>query len=166
MHEHAGNRQALEVAAGMAGWADGWSASKTEAHMQEILRNEFGGMSESLYNLAAIANDVRWGKAADRFNKKEFITPLALRRNELRGLHMNTHAPQVIGAARRYELTGDPRFRNVAEFFYYAVTSYRTYATGGSSNSEHWLTGPGRLGAEWRSGTHHQECCCSYNICN
>jgi DUF1680 family protein len=118
MHVHAGNKQALEVAGGMAAWADDWSASKTEAHMQEILRNEFGGMSESLYNLAAIANDVRWGKAGDRFNKKEFITPLALRRDELRGLHMNTHVPQVIGAGRRYELTNDPRFRDVADFFY------------------------------------------------
>ena len=85
MHVHAGNKQALEVAAGMAAWADQWSGSKTEAHMQEILREEFGGMSEALYNLAAVTNDVRWAKVGDRFHKKEFITPLAQHRDELRG---------------------------------------------------------------------------------
>jgi DUF1680 family protein len=164
MYFHAGNKQALEVASGMAAWADEWSASKPEAHMQEILRVEFGGMSEALYNLAAATNDDRWAKVGDRFNKKEFTTPLAQHRDELRGLHMNTHVPQAIGAARRFELTGDPRFHDVAEFFWYAVASARTYATGGSSNNEHWMTSPGRLAAEWRAATHHQECCCAYNM--
>ena len=164
MYFHAGNKQALEVASGMAAWADEWSASKSEVHMQEILREEFGGMSEALYSLAAATNDERWAKVGDRFNKKEFLTPLAQYRDELRGLHMNTHVPQVIGAARRFELTGDPRFHDVAEFFWYAVARTRTYATGGSSNNEHWLTSPGRLAAEWRVATHHQECCCAYNM--
>jgi DUF1680 family protein len=164
MYFHAGNKQALEVASGMAAWVDEWSASKPEAHMQEILRVEFGGMSEALYNLAAATNEGRWAKVGDRFNKKEFITPLAQHRDELRGLHMNTHVPQVIGAARRFELTGDRRFHDVADFFWYAVASARTYAPGGSSNNEHWITSPGRLAAEWRAGTHHQECCCAYNM--
>ena len=164
MYFHAGNKQALEVASGMAAWADEWSASKSEVHMQEILREEFGGMSEALYSLAAATNDERWAKVGDRFNKKEFLTPLAQHRDELRGLHMNTHVPQAIGAARRFELTGDPRFHDVAEFFWYAVARTRTYATGGSSNNEHWLTSPGRLAAEWRVATHHQECCCAYNM--
>src|SRR5205823_5529305 len=69
-----------------------------------------------------------------------------------------------IGAGRRFELTGDPRFRTVAEFFWYAVSSARTFATGGSSTAELWRTSPGRLAAEWRTGTHHQECCCAYNM--
>jgi DUF1680 family protein len=164
MHVHAGNKQALEVAAGMAAWTDQWSGSKTEAHMQEILREEFGGMSEALYNLAAVTNDVRWAKVGDRFQKKQFLTPLAQNRDELRGLHMNTHVPQAIGAARRYELTCDSRFHDAAAFFWYAVSSARTYITGGSSNAELWMTSPGRLAAEWRQSTHHQECCCSYNM--
>ncbi len=164
MHVHTGNRQALEVATGMAAWADQWSASKPEAQMQDILREEFGGMSESFFNLAALTSDLRWAKAGDRFQKKEFLTPLAQHRDELRGLHMNTHVPQVIGAARRFELTGDPRFRAVAEFFWYAVSSARTFATGGSSTQELWRTSPGRLAAEWRTGPNHQECCCSYNM--
>ncbi len=78
-----------------------------EAHMQEILNDEFGGMAESLYNSAAATDNDQWAKAGDRFPKKRFINPLALRRDELRGLHVNTHIPQVIAAARRYEISGD-----------------------------------------------------------
>jgi DUF1680 family protein len=164
MRLHAGNQQALEVVSKMANWVDEWSASKSETHMQEILKTEYGGMNEVLYNVSAVANESRWAQAGDRFNKKEFLTPLAQRRDELRNLHANTHIPQVIGAARRFELSRDPRFRDAAEFFWYAVTSARTYATGGSSNAEAWLTDPGHLSLELKASTHHQECCCSYNM--
>ena len=132
--------------------------------MQEILRVEFGGMSEALYNLAAATNDDRWAKAGDRFQKKEFLTPLARHRDELRGLHMNTHVPQVIGAARRYELDRRSAVPRRGGVLLGRGGAGRTYATGGSSNNEHWLTSPGRLAAEWRVGTHHQECCCAYNM--
>ena len=101
MYRLAGNKQALQVLEGMAAWADEWTASKTEAHMQQILTVEFGGIAESLYHLAAETNDARWAKLGDRFQKKSFINPLAARRDELQGLHVNTHIPQVIAAARQ-----------------------------------------------------------------
>ncbi len=132
--------------------------------MQEILKNEYGGMNEVLYNLAAETGEEKWARAGDRFTKKAFFTPLALRRDELRNLHANTHIPQVIGAARRYEISSDPRFRDVADFFWSTVAGARTYATGGSSNAEAWLTDPGHLSLEWKASTHHQECCCAYNM--
>jgi DUF1680 family protein len=132
------NKQALEVAQGMAEWADKWTPSKPEEHMQQILETEFGGMAEALYNLAAITNAERWAKAGDRFTKKRVFNPLAMQRDELRGLHVNTHIPQIIGAARRYELSGDMRFHDVASFFFYTVSTGRTYVTGGTSNGEAW----------------------------
>src|SRR5450755_510962 len=46
MYQLTGNGQALEVLEGMANWADKWSASKSEAHMQDILNTEYGGMNE------------------------------------------------------------------------------------------------------------------------
>lgn len=164
MHTHCGNKQALEVAAGMANWVDGWTVSKSEAHMQDMLRTEYGGMNEVLYNLAAVTGEDRWAKAGDRFNKRAFFTPLVLRRDELRGLHANTHIPQVIGAARRYEILGDMRFHDVADFFWDTVVRGRTYATGGTSNAEAWLVEPRQLALELRSSTHTQECCCAYNM--
>ena len=164
MHVHAGNRQALEVAAGMADWAGRWTAARSESHMQEILKTEFGGMNEVLYNLAAATGERRWARAGDRFAKKTFFTPLALRRDELKGLHANTHIPQAIGAARRYEISSDPRFRQIAGFFWHTVAEARSYATGGTSNREFWRADPGRLAQEWRNGIQHQECCCAYNM--
>lgn len=164
MHQHCQDQQALTVLRGMADWADRWSAEKSEPHMQDILNTEYGGMNEILYNLAALTSEERYAAAGDRFTKKKFFNPLALRRDELRGLHVNTHIPQVIGAARRYELSNDERFRSVSEFFWYEVTSARAYVTGGTSNNESWLVEPNRLGAELKLGTDTTECCCAYNM--
>ncbi|SPE23675.1 conserved exported hypothetical protein [Candidatus Sulfotelmatomonas gaucii] len=161
---HTANEQALDVVTKMAGWVDAWTASKSEEHMQDILNTEYGGMNEVLYNLAAETGDDRWAHAGDRFTKKIFFTPLALRHDALKGQHMNTHVPQVIGAARRYELSSDFRFRDVSQFFFETVAEARTYATGGSSNNEHWLTDPDHLTAEMNVSSHHQECCCAYNM--
>ncbi len=164
MHQLAGNKQALDVVQGMAGWADRWTASKTEEHMQDILGTEYGGMNEVLYNLTAVTGDERWARAGDRFTKKRFFNPLAKRRDELRGLHVNTHIPQVIGAARRYELSGDERFHDVADYFWYEVVSARSYVTSGTSNGEGWISQPRQLAAELKRATSTQECCCSYNM--
>jgi len=164
MYNVGGNQQALKVLEGMADWADTWTASKSEEHMQEILNTEYGGMAEVLYNLAAATNNDRWAKAGDRFTKKVFVNPLAMGRDELRGLHTNTHIPQVIAAARRYEISGDRRFYNVADYFYYTVSTGRTYVTGGTSNAEGWLTQPRFLAHELRQSGATAECCCSYNM--
>jgi uncharacterized protein len=164
MYHLAGNKQALQVLEGMAAWADGWTAPKTFEHMQQILTIEFGGIAETLYHLAAETRDVRWGTVGDRFQKRSFINPLALHRDELRGLHVNTHIPQVIAAARRYETSGDPRFRNVADYFFHEVSSARSYVTGGTSNAEAWLAPPNQLAAELKNSPNTAECCCAYNM--
>ncbi len=164
MHQLTGNRQAFEVLQGMAGWAGQWTASKSDEHMQDILNTEYGGMNEVLYNLAASTGDDHWATAGDRFTKKRFFNPLASRRDELRGLHVNTHIPQVIGAARRYELSGDYRFHDVADYFWYEVTGARSYVTTGTSNGEGWLAQPRQLSTELKRSAATEECCCSYNM--
>jgi len=164
MYQLAGNKQALEVLEGMGDWAGRWTASKSEEHMQDILNTEYGGMNEVLYNLSAVTGNDRWAEAGDRFTKKRFFNPLALRRDELRGLHVNTHIPQVIGAARRFEMSGDMRFHDVADFFWYEITSARSYVTGGTSNNEGWLVPPRQLAAELKRHTDTAECCCVYNM--
>jgi uncharacterized protein len=164
MYPLAGNRQALRVLEGMATWADDWTASKTEEHMQQILTVEFGGIGATLYDLAATTSDDRWARIGDRFQKKSFINPLALRRDELRGLHANTHIPQAIAAARRYEISGDTRFHDVADYFFHEVTTARSYVTGGTSNAEGWLGPPRRLAAELRASANTAECCCASNM--
>ena len=159
---HCGNQQALAVAEAMAGWAERWTDPLSEAHMARVLETEFGGMGESLCDLYALTGKRRYLDLSYRFDKKVFLDPLADRRDELQGLHVNTHVPQVIAAARRYELTGAERDRAIADYFWEEVTAARSYCTGGVSNREFWRTPPGHLAKELGPTT--AECCCSYNM--
>jgi hypothetical protein len=164
MHQHCGNNQALDVLKRMADWCDRWTASKSEQHMQDILNTEYGGMNDILYLLSAVTGDSRYAVTGDRFTKKKFFNPLGMHRDELRGLHVNTHIPQVIGAASRYEISDDGRFRDVTDFFWYEVTTSRAYVTGGTSNAELWLVEPRRLDEELKRSVDTTECCCAYNM--
>jgi len=134
----------------------------SDEDMARVLRVEFGGMNEVLYNLYAATGEKDYAAAAHRFDDQRIFGPLADGRDELKGLHVNTQIPKVIGAARRYELTGDARYRRIAEFFWTQVTQHRAYATGGTSNDEHWRADPDKLAAELGYST--QECCCTYNM--
>jgi DUF1680 family protein len=162
MYVYCGNEQALDMAQKMAGWVEGYTGSLSYEHMQRVLGTEFGGMGEVLSNLYAITGKQGHLRVAQRFDKKQFFDPLAAHRDELKGLHVNTHIPQVIAAARYYELTGNRKYRDIAEYFWDEVVSERSYCTGGTSNGESWNTDPGRLSTELGPDT--TECCCAYNM--
>jgi DUF1680 family protein len=164
MYQHCGNKQALEVLEGMAGWADRLTEPLGEQLMQEVLNTEFGGMNEVLYNLCAVTGKERYAEVAQRFDHRKIYDPLALRRDELKGLHVNTQVPKIIGAARRYELTGQRRYHDIADYFWYEVTSARSYCTGGTSNAEAWLTDPLKLAEELARSSNTNECCVAYNM--
>jgi DUF1680 family protein len=162
MYVYTGNEQALEMVEKMADWTAGYTGSLSYEHMQRVLGTEFGGMGEVLSNLYAVTGKEYYLEVAQRFDKKQFFDPLAAHRDELKGLHVNTHIPQVIAAARYYELTGDPRYRDIAEYFWDEVVSERSYCTGGTSNGESWNTDPSKLSTELGPST--TECCCAYNM--
>jgi uncharacterized protein len=162
MYVYTGNEQALDAAEKMAAWTGSYTGSLSYEHMQRVLGTEYGGMGESLANLYAITGKEYYLAIAQRFDKKVFFDPLAAHRDELKGLHVNTHIPQVIAAARLYELTGDRRYRDIAEYFWDEVVSERSYCTGGTSNHESWNTDPGKLAAELSTNT--TEDCCAYNM--
>jgi uncharacterized protein len=162
MYIYTGNEQALEIVQKMADWTAGYTGSLSYDHMQRVLGTEFGGMGEVLSNLYAVTGKEYYLEVAQRFDKKQFFDPLAAHRDELKGLHVNTHIPQVIAAARYYEMTGDPRYRDIAQYFWDEVVSERSYCTGGTSNGESWNTDPGKLSTELGPST--TECCCAYNM--
>jgi len=162
MYVYCGNEQALDMTEKMAGWVAGYTGPLSYDHMQRVLGTEFGGMGEVLCNLYAVTGKEYYLEVAQRFDKKAFFDPLAAHRDELKGLHVNTHIPQVIAAARYYELTGDRRYRDIAEYFFDEVVSERSYCTGGTSNGESWNTDPGKLSTEL--GPSSTECCCAYNM--
>ncbi len=162
MYLLAGNEQALETTEKMAKWVRNWTDPLSEQQMQRVLLVEYGGMGEVLCNLYAVTGKHEYLDLAKRFDKKWFFDPLAAHRDELKGLHVNTHIPQVIAAARLYELTGDRRYWNIAEYFWDEVTTERAYCTGGTSNFETWRTEPGVLSTQL--SPHTTEDCCAYNM--
>ena len=162
MYRLSGNEQALETVEKMAGWVRSWSDPLSEQQMQRVLLVEYGGMGEVLANLYGVTGKAEYLNLAKRFDKKGFFDPLAAHRDELKGLHVNTHVPQVIAAARLYELTGDKRYWNIADYFWNEVTSERSYCTGGTSNSELWRSDPGVLSTQL--GPQTAEDCCVYNM--
>lgn len=162
MYRLAGNAQALQVAIGIGNWTVRWLNGFSDSEIAHILKTEYGGMNDSLYELYAITGNERYLDAAHRFDQVSLFDPLAAHRDELQGLHSNTQVPKIIGAARRYELTGEARYRRIVEFFWETVTENRTYATGGSSNDEFWKTGPGDL--KGQLGLYSAESCVAYNL--
>ena len=162
MYAYCGNQQALESAEKMGRWVGHWSQGLSDAHMQRALNVEHGGMLESLYNLYALTGKGMYRYIGNRFNHNDVFDPLAEHRDELKGLHANTNIPKIIGVARRYELGGNPRDKEIAQFFWDTVTSERCYATGGTSNGEHWGGNPGQLSEHL--GAYTEECCCGYNM--
>lgn len=134
-----GNTQALDVLQRMAGWIKFRVDRLTPAQMQGSLENEQGGMTEVLANLYGVTRNPDHLQLARAFNHAAVLDPLARGEDELDGLHANTQIPKIIGAAREYELTGDPRYRTIAETFWRDVALHRSYANGGDSDREHFF---------------------------
>jgi DUF1680 family protein len=158
----ANNSQALDMVRGMATWVREYSRPVPDEQWQRMLNVEYGGMNDVLYQLATVTEDPQWADLAHRFDHEKIFAPLAIGRDELKGVHANTNIPKVIGAARRYERTGEDRSRAIATFFWDDVTGMRSYATGGTSNDEEWQGEPGQLAKA--IGPMSQETCVTYNM--
>jgi DUF1680 family protein len=161
-HTLMGNPQALDVLQGMARWVGHWVQPLGEERMQRVLETEYGGMNEVLYSLSAVTQNDYYRWLAHHFDHERIFAPLALDRDELKGLHTNTTIPKIIGAARRYELTGEVRYRHIAQYFWHEVTNHRAYCTGGTSNGEGWEADPDVLSTQLSGYT--QEDCTTYNM--
>jgi DUF1680 family protein len=161
-YTYTGNAQAMTVLTGLATWTRGWVSPLGDEAMARVLEREYGGMNEVLYNLSAVTGDAEWAHLAHRFDHERIFAPLADGRDELKGLHVNTTIPKIIGAARRYEVVGDPRYHAVADYFWREVTGHRAYCTGGTSNGEDWDAAPDVLSTQLSGYT--QECCTTYNM--
>ncbi|GAA2883906.1 glycoside hydrolase family 127 protein [Streptosporangium fragile] len=160
-YQLSGNRQALDVLTGMAGWVDARTAKLGRDRMQQLLRVEFGGMNEVLANLYLLTRDSAHLRAAQRFDHEEIYGPLAEGRDALAGQHANTTIPKIVGAVREYEATGDTRYLDIATFFWDTVVHHHTYVIGGNSNVE-FFNPPGEIAS--RLGEDTCENCNSYNM--
>ena len=137
-HEHCGNKQALETMVKAADWIKFRVDRLSREAMQASLATEFGGMNEVLANLYAVTRNPDHLRLAQAFDHDAVFAPLAAGEDKLNGLHANTQIPKMIGAAVEYELTGDDRYRHIAEYFWHYVALDRSYCIGGHSDGEHF----------------------------
>ncbi len=135
-HQHSANRQALEVLIKLADWVKFRVDRLSDEQQQRALDTEFGGMMEVLENLYDVTGNPEHLRVARKFDHRKVFDPLARGEDPLNGLHANTQIPKAIGAARDYELTGDPRYQTIARFFWQRVAKARSYAIGGNSDGE------------------------------
>ncbi|KAH7861219.1 hypothetical protein Vadar_023249 [Vaccinium darrowii] len=164
-HILAGNAQALKVVTWMADYFYSRVQNVIAKHSIErhwrSLNEETGGMNEVLYRLYTVTGDSKHLLLGHLFDKPCFLGLLAVKADDISGFHANTHIPIVIGSQMRYEVTGDPLYKEMGTFFMDIVNSSHSYATGGTSVGEFW-SDPKRLASTLQ--TENEESCTTYNM--
>jgi DUF1680 family protein len=139
-YQHTGNNQALTVLTNMANWVQFRLDLLTSSQIQAMLNyREYGGMNEVMANLSAVTGNTNYLRIAADFDKQSLFVPLSADQDVLDGLHANTQIPEIIGAAREYELDGAASYLEIANFFWNRVANYRSFVIGGNSESEHFF---------------------------
>ncbi len=156
-----GNNTALEVSKRFADWLDTIVTPLNDEQVQNMLRCEHGGISETLADLYADTNDEKYLRISRIFYQKSFLDPLKEGKDILPGKHCNTNIPKLIALARLHELTGDTTDRKAAEFFWETVANHHSYVTGGNGNNEYFGQ-PDKLRDRLGEGT--TESCNVYNM--
>jgi len=156
-----GNKQALSVVCALADWAKKGTDTLTEEQFQKSLQCEHGGMAETIANLYGITGNQDYLSLAKRFEHAQITEPLAAKRDELTGKHVNTQLPKILGSARLYESTCDERHSTVAKYFWDRVINERSFASGGLELREHFFAeGEESKHLAWNTC----ETCCVYNM--
>ncbi|MBW8017710.1 MAG: glycoside hydrolase family 127 protein [Planctomycetes bacterium] len=162
MYMYCDNDQALHVAENMAKWSHSRMAKFTDQQRQQILdATEQGGMNDILRKLYVLTGNKSYLATADLFDQASYNDPLAQHKDNLTGQHANSFIPNIVGTAAKYEITGDQKQRDIVSFFFDRVTQQRMYATGGTSDHEHFPQA-GKLAKAVSSNSH--ESCCTYNM--
>ncbi len=160
-HQIAGNAQALTVLNRKAAWVQARNSRLTYTQRQAMLRTEFGGIGETLFNLYQLSENAAHLTTAQYFDHAQVLDPLAAGTDALAGFHANTQIPKALAAIRGYHATGTTRYRDIAVNFWNFVVRRHTYAIGGNSNGEYFRA-PDRIASELSDTT--CECCNTYNM--
>ena len=129
---------ALKLSEHLRGRVEKMLASGGEQRWEEFINQEVGGMSEALTQLAIATKDPSWVQLAKRFERPCFVGPLALvgastkrgAAQAIEKMHANTHLPEILGAAARYEATGERRSRWSAEALWRELQQRYSFVSG------------------------------------
>jgi hypothetical protein len=158
----AGNAQALEVLGHWGKWFHRWSAPFSRQQMDDILDVETGGMLEAWADLYGLTQNEMYIDLLRRYDRPRLFERLLAGDDPLTNMHANTTIPEIQGAARAWEVTGEERYRQIVEAYWaQAVSEHGYYCTGGQTDGEIW-TPPQEQSA--RLGDKNQEHCVVYNL--
>ncbi|HOM70738.1 MAG TPA: glycoside hydrolase family 127 protein [Armatimonadota bacterium] len=162
MYKFAGNQQALDILVDWSEWFYKWTGQFTQEQMDNLLDVETGGMLEIWADLYGETRDPKHLELLHRYDRRRLFDRLLAGEDVLTNMHANTTIPEVMGAARAWEVTGEDRYRKITEAYWkFAVTDRGYYCTGGQTCGEIW--GPnGELSA--RLGEKTQEHCTVYHM--
>ena len=161
MYTIAGNSQALEIMKGIATWFHRFTGEFSQAQMDDLLDLETGGMLETWADLYGVTGEERHLELIHRYDRRRFFDALLDGRDVLTNKHANTQIPEILGAAKAYEVTGDERYRKIVESFWKCAVTDRGYCcTGAGDDGELWMPA-GEI--SYRMGV-GQEHCVNYNM--
>lgn len=160
-YQMTGNVKALEMAKGMGDWAYNKLKPLSEETRKLMIRNEFGGFNEAMYELYALTKDEKYLWVARYFYHNEKIDPLKAGNPDLGTNHANTFIPKLLGEARNYELFGAKDSRKAAELLFWTLVNDHAFVTGELSDKEH-LFKPTEQ-SKHLSG-YDGENCCTFNL--
>ncbi len=157
-----GSEQALDIATNAARWFHRWTGQFRRAELDDLLDVETGGMLEAWADLYGATGVREHLDLIERYDRPRLFDRLLGGDDPLTNMHANTTIPEAHGAARAWEVTGDQRWRDIAEAYWRcAVTDRGAYCTGGQTCGEIWSP-PFELSA--RLGPRTQEHCTVHNM--
>jgi DUF1680 family protein len=124
-----GNRLRLDVEVKFRRMAEGILSNLSEAQIQRMLATEFGAMNEMMIDLYADTGDKRWLKAADFFQHRAIVDPLARHEDILPASTATRRCPNCSG---HWSVTFTPANRAMASrraSCGIAVVNHHTFAT-------------------------------------
>jgi uncharacterized protein len=162
MYSWAGNQQALEILVKWARWFSRWTSQFTREQFDNILDVETGGMLEAWADLYGVTGEKEHYELIKRYDRRRLFDPLIAGEDVLTNMHANTTIPEILGAARAWEVTSEERWRMVVEAYWRCAVVERGYfCTGGQTNGEYWIP-PWQLST--RLGDKTQEHCTVYHM--
>lgn len=160
-YQMTGNEKALAIAKGMGDWAYNKLTPLSEEIRKKMIRNEFGGFNEAMYELYALTQDDRYLWVARYFYHDEKIDPLKAGNPDLGTNHANTFIPKLLGEARNFELFGAKDSRKAAELLFWTLVNDHAFVTGELSDKEHLF----KPSAQSKHLTGYDgENCCTFNL--
>jgi len=162
MYKYTSNQKALEIADRWANWFYRWSGQFSREKMDDILDYETGGMLEIWAELYNITKDSKYKELMERYYRGRLFDRLLNGEDVLTGRHANTTIPEIHGAARVWEVTGEEKFRKIVESYWREAVEERGYfCTGGQTLGEVWT--PKHRIRNYLGPT-NQEHCVVYNM--